>query len=87
MRAARDAGDLSFVTHQLVGQPRYLSDDGTKRITAEYLQFSHRMGVAVLTWVVDDPEQLRELISLGVDGIYTRRPDVMIDVLNAMGLR
>ena len=87
MRAARDAGDMSFVTHQLVGQPRYLSDDGTKRITAEYLKFSHRMGIAVLTWVVDDPEQLRELISLGVDGVYTRRPDVMIDLLTEMGLR
>jgi glycerophosphoryl diester phosphodiesterase len=81
MRAARDTNDLSFTTRQLVGQPRYISDDGTKRITAEYLAFSHAKGIAVLTWVVDDPKHMAELINLGVDGIYTRRPDVLVRVL------
>ncbi len=79
-RAARDANDETFVTHQLVGQPEYIAKDGTKRITAQYLAFAHAHGIAVLTWVVDDPKELRALIDLGVDGIYTRRPDVMAAV-------
>ncbi len=81
MRAARDANDATFVTKQLVGQPRYLADDGTKRITSEYLSFSHAHDIAVLTWVVDDPKDMVELVNLGVDGIYTRRPDVLVKVL------
>jgi glycerophosphoryl diester phosphodiesterase len=87
MRAAREAGDTTFTTPQRVGQPPYIGSDGTKRITADYLEFSHMHDIAVLTWVVDDRDQLRELIELGVDGVYTRRPDVMVDVLNEMGLR
>ena len=55
--------------------------NGTKRITAEYLAFSHAKGIAVLTWVVDDPKHMAELINLGVDGIYTRRPDVLVRIL------
>ena len=81
MRAARDANDATFVTKQLVGQPRFRSDEGTKRITFEYLSFSHAKGIAVLTWVVDDPQDMAELVNLGVDGIYTRRPDVLVRVL------
>jgi glycerophosphoryl diester phosphodiesterase len=80
-RAARESGDTSYVSTQLVGQPRYLADDGTARVTAESLAFSHRNGTAVLTWVVDDPDDMVQLIKLGVDGIYTRRPDVLVRVL------
>ena len=81
MRAARASGDRSFTTRQLVSQPPFRGDDGVKRVTAASLAFSHSKGIAVLTWVVDDPKDMRELIDLGVDGIYTRRPDVLIGVL------
>jgi glycerophosphoryl diester phosphodiesterase len=85
-RAARDAGDTTFVTHQLVGQPGFLGSDGKKRITAKFLEFSHMNDIAVLTWVVDDPDDISDLIDMGIDGIYTRRPDVMIKLLQEKGL-
>ncbi len=85
MRAAREAGDTTFVTNQLVGQPAFLADDGTKRISSDYLAYSHSKGIAVLTWVVDDPKDMTDLIKMGVDGIYTRRPDVMVKLLHDMG--
>ncbi len=81
MRAARARGDTSFQTRQLVSQPPFIGDDGRKRVTAESLAFSHALNIAVLTWVVDDPDDMRELISLGVDGIYSRRPDVLAKLL------
>jgi glycerophosphoryl diester phosphodiesterase len=81
MRAARNANDTSFVTNQLVSQPPFISQDGTKRITADFLAFSHSKDIAVLTWVIDDPSDIAELVNLGVDGIYTRRPDVMLKVM------
>ncbi len=80
MRAAREAGDTSFVTHQLVSQPGLVGDDGKPRVTAQTLAFAHGKGIAVLPWVVDDPEVQADLITMGVDGIYTRRPDVMLEV-------
>jgi glycerophosphoryl diester phosphodiesterase len=85
MRAARDAGDTSFVTHQLVGQPPYRGDDGKLRVTPETLAFSHKMGIAVLTWVVNDPKDMADLIDMGVDGIYTSRPDLMVELVKSRG--
>ncbi len=85
-RAAREADDPSFVTNQLVSQPAFITDDGTRRITTAFLDFAHRHDVAVLTWVVDDPDDLQDLIEMGVDGIYTRRPDLMIGLLRDAGL-
>ena len=71
-RAAREAGDASFVSHQLVGQPEHT------RVTATSLAWSHSHGTAVLTYVVDDAATMDTLIDLGVDGIYTRRPDRLV---------
>jgi glycerophosphoryl diester phosphodiesterase len=37
----------------------------------------------MVTWpyTVDDPRRMRSLIELGVDGIITNRPRVLLDVL------
>lgn len=80
-RAARDAGDATFVTRQKVSQPSYRNGDGTLRVTKESLAFSHSKGIAVLTWLVDDPNDMAALIELGVDGIYTSRPDILVKLL------
>ncbi len=86
-RAARESGDPNYVTKQLVSQPRYLGSDGTKRVTVESLAFAHRNGTAVLTWVIDDPAVMNELLDLGVDGIYTRRPDVLARIVKERAQR
>ncbi len=85
MRAARASGDTTFVTNQLVGQPEFRSADGTTRVTSDYLAFSHSKNIAILTWVVDDPKDMTDLIKMGIDGIYTRRPDLMVKLLRNMG--
>ncbi|MCU1368070.1 MAG: glycerophosphodiester phosphodiesterase [Ilumatobacteraceae bacterium] len=85
-RAARAAGDTSFVSHQLVAQPEYIGSDGARRVTADSLSFAHRSDTAVLTWVVDDTADMTTLIDLGVDGIYTRRPDVLVALMRRMGI-
>jgi glycerophosphoryl diester phosphodiesterase len=85
LRAAREAGDLSFVTHQLVSQPPFRGDDGVKRVTPQTLAFSHEMGIAVLTWIVNDPKDMGDLIEMGVDGIYTSRPDLLLKAIAEHG--
>ncbi len=81
LRAARETDNTNFVTKQWVSQPPFVGDDGTKRVTASSLAFSHQLNIAVLTWVVDDPKDMAELVELGVDGIYTRRPDLLEKVI------
>ncbi len=46
------------------------------------------LGLKVLPWTVNDPEQMRAVIELGVDGLITDRPDIGRKVLagSAMAL-
>jgi glycerophosphoryl diester phosphodiesterase len=80
-RAAREAGDTSFISTQLVGQPGYRNDDGTWRITEETLAWAHDHDTAILTWTVDNPADMEKLVRMGIDGIYTRYPDRLVDVI------
>lgn len=40
-------------------------------VTAELVNAAHDAGVAINTWTVDDPEEMRRLADLGVDAIIT----------------
>ncbi|MDH3403547.1 MAG: glycerophosphodiester phosphodiesterase family protein [Acidobacteriota bacterium] len=51
--------------------------DGLRQEDVEAL---HARGVAVIPWVVDDPEEMRRLRSWGIDGIITNRPDLGIEL-------
>jgi glycerophosphoryl diester phosphodiesterase len=78
-RARGEAG----CSNQLVSQPPYRNDDGSLRITADSLAASHRCNTAVLTWVVDDPTAMRQLVEIGIDGMYTRRPDLLAQIVRS----
>jgi glycerophosphoryl diester phosphodiesterase len=80
-RAAREAGETSFISRQLVGQPGYLNDDGTWRITEQTMAWAHDHDTAILTWTVDNPADMEKLVRLGIDGIYTRYPDRLVEVI------
>ncbi|NRQ40047.1 glycerophosphodiester phosphodiesterase, partial [Nonomuraea sp. NN258] len=52
-------------------------------LTAAYVRRVHRHGMRVLTWTTDDPATMRRMISYGVDGIITNKPDVLRSVLSS----
>jgi len=50
-------------------------------VDAHYIAWTRQHGYRVNTWTVDDPEEMRRLIRLGVDGIITNVPDVLRQAL------
>ncbi|MGP3929630.1 glycerophosphodiester phosphodiesterase [Nonomuraea sp. KM88] len=52
-------------------------------LTSAYVRRVHGLGMEVLTYTVDDPDDMRRMISYGVDGIITNRPDVLRDLTDA----
>jgi glycerophosphoryl diester phosphodiesterase len=52
------------------------------RVTSRRLvRTAHRAGLAVHVWTIDDADEMRTLIGMGVDGIMTDRPCVLAAVL------
>jgi glycerophosphoryl diester phosphodiesterase len=55
---------------------------GTTRVVSpRFVQYAHESGVAVQVWTVDRADDMRRLISWGVDGIISDRPDIAVDVV------
>lgn len=59
---------------------------GLPVITPRLVEQSHREGLVVHAWTIDDPEQMHRLLELEVDGIMTDAPTVLRDVMRSRGL-
>lgn len=52
---------------------------GTTRVVSpRFVQDAHEAGLAVKVWTVDAADDIRRLLSWGVDGIISDRPDVAV---------
>jgi glycerophosphoryl diester phosphodiesterase len=54
---------------------------GFTLVTPRFLQAAHRVGVRVDVWTINDPDEMRRLLDIGVDVIMTDRPEALTDVL------
>lgn len=52
----------------------------TRVVSRAFVDAARRAGLGVQVWTVDDPEDARRLLSSGVDGLITDRPDVIVPV-------
>ncbi len=50
------------------------------------VRYAHRLGLAVHVWTVDEADDIRGLLDVGVDGIMTDQIDVLRDVYTERGL-
>lgn len=50
-----------------------------------FVRRAHRAGLQVHVWTIDDPDEIKFLLDLGVDGIMTDRPATLKEVLQERG--
>jgi glycerophosphoryl diester phosphodiesterase len=58
---------------------------GVPLVTARTLAAAHTTGMQVHVWTIDEPDEMRGLLDLGVDGLMTDRPAVLKEVLVERG--
>ena len=56
---------------------------GLRITTARMIARLHAAGVEVHVWTVNDPQRMRELLDLGVDGLVTDRADLALEVVRS----
>ena len=66
--------------------PQWLSPEHGN-VNAQLMQYAHDHGMKVVTWTVDDKEEMRRLIGLGVEAIISNYPDRLLEVVNEYPLR
>jgi glycerophosphoryl diester phosphodiesterase len=49
----------------------------TRVVSPRFIEMSHRAGLPVQVWTVNDEREARRLLSWGVDALITDRPDLM----------
>ena len=81
MRHAREKDD-AWCAPAPIGQPPFRDS----LLDPDNVAWSHDHGMAIFTWTVDDAETLRALAQAGVDGVYTRRPDIARTVFDALAV-
>jgi glycerophosphoryl diester phosphodiesterase len=51
-------------------------------LTPELIEEAHGHGFSLWTWTVNEPEDMRRMIDLGVDAIMTDYGDVLHDIVD-----
>lgn len=59
---------------------------GQRVVTPRFIDWAHRLGVAVHVWTVNDPSIMRTLLDMGVDGIMTDNIEQLATVYQSRGL-
>ncbi|WP_345750272.1 glycerophosphodiester phosphodiesterase family protein [Microbacterium rhizophilus] len=50
-------------------------------LTPRLIRWAHEAGVEIHVWTINDPQRMRDLVAMGVDGIVTDRADVALETL------
>ena len=96
-RVATSAGPLEtlrFVMSARTGRPAAIRADALQvpvrqgRVTVVdrvVVEAAHRLDKQVQVWTINDPDEMAELLDLGVDGLITDRPDLLRELMEDRG--
>lgn len=84
VRAVRAGAEPPVTRHRALQVPAAFGS--TVIVDERFVSVAHDHGLAVHVWTIDDEQQMRSLVELGVDGIITDRPSVLTAVLAERGL-
>lgn len=54
---------------------------GIRLLSPRFLREAHARNLPIHVWTVDDPDDMRRMLAMGVDGIQTDRPDRLAPIL------
>jgi glycerophosphoryl diester phosphodiesterase len=60
---------------------------GVRVLTPRFLREAHKRNLPIHVWTVDDPQDMRRFLAMGVDGIQTDRPDLLAPILSEVAGR
>jgi glycerophosphoryl diester phosphodiesterase len=55
-------------------------------VDAEAIAEAHRLGLKIVVWTVNKPEDIARMIDIGVDGVISDRPDVLRKIADEKGI-
>jgi glycerophosphoryl diester phosphodiesterase len=84
LRALRRGEDLPAMRHVALQVPVARGD--VQIVDRQFVEAAHDAGLAVHVWTVNDEPSMVSLLELGVDGIITDLPSVLLEVLDRQGL-
>ena len=58
-----------------------IENSGITILTRRFVDVAHARGLWVDAWTIDDPAEMQMLIDIGVDGLITDRPDLLLELL------
>lgn len=59
---------------------------GVTVVEPRFVAAAHEADLAVHVWTIDEPAEMRRLVELGVDGIMSDRPSVLVSTLAGLGV-
>ena len=83
-QSVQDGALPAPMSHAAVQVPTHF--EGATVVDERFVETAHAAGVAVHVWTIDDPPEIERLVGLGVDGIMSDRPSVLVPTLAELGV-
>ena len=72
--------DHSAEPADLAAKEANIWSPSARSVTPSLVDQVHEAGMTVIPWTVNEPEDMRRLIEMGVDGLISDRPDLLINL-------
>jgi glycerophosphoryl diester phosphodiesterase len=83
-RSVQDGAPPPAMSHAAIQVPTDF--EGATVVDERFVQSAHDAGVAVHVWTIDDRSEMKRLVALGVDGIMSDVPSVLVPTIAALGV-